>query len=174
MRALVVYESMFGNTREVAEHIGTGLAQRCDVVVVPVAEATAAQVVGADLVVVGGPTHVHGMSTARSRQAAGEQAAKDEELELDDAAGGPGVREWLGEVGTVDGIRAAAFDTRVDGPAVLTGRASKAIARLLERHGFDVVADPTSFLVDRHNHLLPGESERAATWGVLLGDPAVH
>ena len=174
MRALVVYESMFGNTHEVAESIGVGLREYGEVTVVPVAEATAAHLAAADLVVVGGPTHAHTMSSVRSRAEAGAQAAKDPELALDLAADGPGIREWLVEIGQVDGINAAAFDTRVDGPAVLTGRASKTIARHLEKHGFAIVADPISFLVDRHNHLLPGEPERAAGWGSLLASPVVH
>lgn len=174
MRALVVYESMFGNTHEVAESIGAGLREYGDVTVVPVAEASAEHLATADIVIVGGPTHAHTMSSARSREAAGEQAAKDPGLELDVAADGPGVREWLAEIGRVDGVSAAAFDTRVDGPAVFTGRASKTILRHLERHGFAVVADPISFLVDRHNHLLPGEPERAASWGSQLASPVVR
>jgi len=32
-------------------------------------------------------------------------------------------------------------------PAALTGRASKGVARLLRAHGFDVVAQPESFVV---------------------------
>jgi menaquinone-dependent protoporphyrinogen IX oxidase len=171
MRALVVYESMFGNTREVAESIGVGLREYAEVTVVPVAEATAERLAAADIVIVGGPTHAHGMSSVRSREAAGEQAANDPELGLDDAADGPGVREWLADIGRVDAVNAAAFDTRVDGPAVLTGRASKAIARHLEQHGFSLVAEPISFLVDRHHHLLASESERAANWGALLAAP---
>ena len=174
MRALIVYESMFGNTHEVALQIGVGLAERFSVDIVPVAEADAAHLTGVDLVVVGGPTHVHGMSSQRTRDAAGDQAAKDGALELDLAADGPGVRDWLARVGHVDGTPAAAFDTRTDAPAVLTGRASKAIARHLDHHGFSVIADPTSFLVDKHNHLLPGERERAVAWGQLLAAPIAH
>jgi Flavodoxin domain len=174
MRALVVYESMFGNTREVAESIAVGLREWYEVSVVPVAEATPAHLAEAELVVVGGPTHAHGLSSDRSRQVAHEQAGKHVELELDVAADGPGIREWLAEIGQVDGVPAAAFDTRVDGPALLTGRASKTIARLLHQHGFVPAADPISFLVDRHNHLLPGEPERAAGWGALLASPVAR
>ena len=174
MRALVVYESMFGNTHEVAVRIGAGLEGRYDVTVVPVAEVTVDHLAGADLVVVGGPTHVHGMSSNRTRVTAADQATADHDLQLDLAADGPGVREWLGRIEHVDGVPAAAFDTRVDGPALFTGRASKAIAKQLERHGFSLIADAESFLVDRHNHLLPHEVERAMAWGLALADPAVH
>ena len=41
MRALVVYESMYGNTRAVAGDIADGLRADFEVTVVPVAEATA-------------------------------------------------------------------------------------------------------------------------------------
>ena len=70
MRAVVVYESMYGNTHLVADAIGAGLRPACDVSVVPVAEAGPAVLAGADLVVVGGPTHVHGMGRASTRKAA--------------------------------------------------------------------------------------------------------
>ena len=62
MRAVIVYESMFGSTRKVAEAIAEGLADCAEVSVVPVTSADARILDGADLVVVGGPTHTHGMS----------------------------------------------------------------------------------------------------------------
>ena len=65
-----------------------------------------------------------------SRRKAAETAAKDRSgLRLDLDAGGPGMRDWLQDIGHRDGL-AAAFDTRVNGLAVLTGRASRRIARL--------------------------------------------
>ena len=70
MRAVVVYESMYGNTHQVADAIGAGLRSSFEVSVVPVSEAGPAVLADADLVVVGGPTHVHGMSRAGTRKAA--------------------------------------------------------------------------------------------------------
>ena len=67
IRAVVVYESMYGNTRAVAEAIGEGLRGAWDVTVVPVGRAGPEVLDGAALVVVGGPTHVHGMTRPRSR-----------------------------------------------------------------------------------------------------------
>jgi hypothetical protein len=64
--------------------------------------------------------------------------------------------------------KAAAFDTRFSGPAVLRGRASKGISRKLRRHGFEVVAKPESFFVNLKNHLEPGEEARAEEWGKRL------
>jgi flavodoxin len=62
MRALVVYESMYGNTREVADNIADGLRTEYEVTLVPVAEATGDMVADADLLVAGAPTHMHGLS----------------------------------------------------------------------------------------------------------------
>jgi hypothetical protein len=70
MRAVVVYESMYGNTHLVADAIATGLATACQVDVVPVERADRQVLDGADLVVVGGPTHAHGMTRASTREAA--------------------------------------------------------------------------------------------------------
>src|SRR5215468_7335079 len=67
MQAVIVYESMFGNTRTIAHAIGAGLAEYFDVAIVPVARAYPATYGEADLVVVGGPTHVHGLSRRPSR-----------------------------------------------------------------------------------------------------------
>lgn len=169
MRTLIAYESMFGHTHTIAEGIAAGLRPHGEVRVVPVGEATEDLVAWADLVVVGGPTHVHGMTRETTRRNAAAVAAKpDSTLRLDPDAEGPGVREWLGSLNVVREKRAAAFDTRVDGPALLTGRASGGIANGLRTKGFKLVADPESFVVDRQTDLIPGEVERATRWGASL------
>ena len=165
MRALVVYESMFGNTRRVAEQIAHGMGPDVEVTVSSVQEVFASPLSGFDLVVVGGPTHVHGLSRQTSRTAAADKADKDPDLAFEPDADGPGLREWLDTVGPVSAIRAAAFDTRADAPEILTGHASHGIAKRLRRHGFVLVADPESFLVDKHDRLLADEADRAAEWG---------
>ena len=168
MRALVVYESMYGNTRVIASNIADGLRADYEVTVVPVAGATAELVAGADLLVAGAPTHLRGLSTAASRRKAAETAATaGSGLRLDPDAGGPGMRDWLEDIGHRDGL-AAAFDTRVNGLAVLTGRASRRIARLLKRHGYRLVAAPQGFLVCSHGTLLDGEASWARRWGMTL------
>jgi hypothetical protein len=168
MRALIIYESMYGNTHIIAQAIARGLEPGNDVVVVPVAGATPELLDAADLVVVGGPTHVHGMSKAGTRKAAAEQARKhDGQATLDADAEGPGLREWFGSLGRVRS-GGAAFDTRLAGPAAFTGRASRGIARLLELHGLALIAPPESFLVTNANTLRPGEEDRAQEWGKAL------
>jgi hypothetical protein len=54
------------------------------------------------------------------------------------------------------------------GPAALTGRASKGVARLLRAHGFEVIAEPESFLVTKQDRLEPHETARAREWGTKL------
>jgi hypothetical protein len=164
MRAVVVYESMFGNTHHVAEAIATGLSPTFDVTVVPVGGATPEVLEGADLLVVGGPTHAHGMSRERTRASAVETAADpDQHVTLDPDAPGEGLREWFETCGDLP-PRAVAFDTRMDLPPLLSGRASHGIRRLLKHHGATIVADPMSFLVDFENVLEDGELERATAW----------
>jgi hypothetical protein len=65
-------------------------------------------------------------------------------------------------------VRAAAFDTRMHGPAALTGRAAKGVSHLLREHGFDVVAEPESFLVTKQDRLEPQEQDRARGWAAKL------
>lgn len=167
MRAVVVYESMYGNTHEIASRVADGLRPLGEVNVVPVAEATADLVHGADLLVVGGPTHVHGMTSTRTRRAAVDTAAQDG-LTVDPAATGPGLREWIDGIASVRGTPAAVFDTRMTGPSWLTGRASRGIARRLRRRGYRMVEAPTSFQVSHHNKLEPHEGEHARAWGATL------
>ncbi len=173
MRAVIVYESMFGNTHAIADAIGKGLEQAGNVVVVPVVEAGRARLTDAELLVVGGPTHFHGMSRTRTRKWAVATAQKPKnDLVLDRDAQGPGMRDWLRSLG--DGhTKVAAFDTRFKGPAILRGRASKVISRKLRRHGFEMVAKPESFFVSLENHLEPDQEARAQEWGKRLAASVV-
>ena len=168
MRALVVYESMYGNTRMIAEAIGAGLGETCDVKVVRVGDVSPELLDGVDLLVVGGPTHVLSMSRQNTRRSAEQAAQKpDSKLHLEPDATGSGLREWLAALDRQTG-RAAAFDTRMPGPAIMTGRASKAIARRLRRVGYQLAVAPESFQVSRTNELLTGEADRARAWGEQL------
>jgi hypothetical protein len=169
MRALVVYESMFGNTRAIAEAVGAGLAEVAAVEVVAARSVTPGQVELADLLVVGGPTHGWTLSRPNSRKAAAKQAADGHAgLRLEPQATGPGVREWLAALPTAD-RQVAAFDTRLRAPRLLTGRAAPKIARALRRRGGNMVAQPESFLVTKASALVTGERERARRWGTDLG-----
>lgn len=178
MSVVVIYESMYGNTRRVAEAIATGAARlHTPAAVVHVRDATMDVVGGASLLVVGGPTHVHSMSSPRTRAAAAEQAAKpDSGVTLEDGADRAGLREWFASVGTLN-LPVAAFDTRLAWPAWLAGRASKRIDRMLRRRGAQPVRPPASFFVGKDDRVLAGEIDRAARWGeelvAALAEPGV-
>ena len=139
MHALVVFESMYGNTKTVATAIAEGLRAGMDVDLVEVG--TAPTVIGddVDLLVVGAPTHAHGLSKPETRQnAAGK--AKDGLV-----SPGIGLREWLaGLRGGSARVSAAAFDTTIKGPRLLWGSAAEAADRRLRSLAFDVVAHPRS------------------------------
>ena len=171
MRTLIVFESMYGNTHTVAQMIAEGLSARSEVRVVPVHDASTDDVAWADLVIVGGPTHVHGMTSAASRKSAQDAAAKpDSDLVLDPDSEGLGLRDWFHALSPVTDKRGAAFDTRFDSAALITGRASRGIEHRLRHCGFTLAAEPQSFLVDKKTHLLEGEADRAKQWGTHLLD----
>ena len=173
VKTVVAYESMYGNTREIAEAVADGLKPLGEVQIVSVHDGVKGVAEDADLLVVGGPTHMHGMTTSMSRKAAAEAVKEDQEEHAalePHAADGPGLREWLaGREG--EGKRAAAFDTRIEKSAVITGAACRGIAKRLRKRGFDVVADPESFFVeDSEGPLAEGEAERAKAWGASLAE----
>jgi len=172
MRALVVYESMYGNTLDIAEAIAAGLRTAAEVDVLPVRDAAPTSLGGIDLLVVGGPTHAWGMARARTR----EQAISDghrKGMRVEARPGDLGLREWLAAL-TANGLASAAFDTRINAPAAVTGRASRGIERQLRRNGLSVLTPAESFLVTRDNQLVAGQTDRARQWGRDLGEKASH
>jgi hypothetical protein len=168
MNALVVYESMFGNTKRIALAIADGIATRVPVQAFEVGEAPDEIPAGVDLLVVGGPTHLHGMSSEHSRATAAERTSQPL------VSSRFGIREWLDRAKpAVFETRAAAFDTRVTGLEILTGSAAKGYAKGLRSAGFEVTEPSHSFLVvsktpPEEDALLPGELARAMAWGEAL------
>lgn len=165
MRIVIVYESMFGGTEKVAEAIAEGISVSVPAEAVNVDDAPK-DLDGVDLLVVGGPTHVHGMSRAATRKSAADQVGHATRSHT-------GLREWLDALGPVpDGLPVAAFDTRADKPRVLTGAASLGAAKRLRRLGCRVVAPAESFFVGTEPvdaGPRPGELARANAWGAALG-----
>ena len=167
MKTLVVYESVFGNTHKVADAIGRGVAavdSQGELAVLPVGEATAAATAGTDLLIVGGPTHVRGLSRGMTRSGAIHDAREaGHEDHLDPDAEGPGLRDWFDSLSASAG-RAAAFDTRAD--VRMAGGAAKGIGKRLHRHGFTLVVEPEGFFIEgQDGPLRDGELERAEKWG---------
>jgi hypothetical protein len=161
---LLVYESMFGGTRRVADAIADGLTSSADCTVVEVAHAPTVIGRDVDLLVVGAPTHAFGLSTPDTRREA--------QTETTYPVLSPefGVREWLAALEVHSGTtRTAAFDTRVKQRWV-PGSAAHRIAHALSHKGLAPAAEPTSFRVEgKTGPLLAGELDRAREWGAALG-----
>ena len=162
MDALIVVESMYGNTRKIADAIAEGIGHAR--VVGPMG-LTDEALDTCDIVIVGGPTNGHGMTRASTRAAAMERVHKP-------VAGTEiGLRERFAGLMRHKGLIAAAFDTRVDKPKWLTGSAAKGIAKELRTHGCTLVSHPESFLVDgTEGPLRGGEVTRARRWGETLAE----
>ncbi|MEV8438752.1 flavodoxin [Actinosynnema sp. NPDC051121] len=158
-RALVVYESMFGNTRVVADAVGVALAEDGQVDVVEVASAPDVLPDDVDLLVVGAPTHAFSLSCASTRRLAADQATGGL------VSAGRGVREWLDALQPpTRPVTARAFDTRIE-RGWFTGSAARTITARLCRQGFPRSGAPRSFyVVGTCGPLQAGDVERAAAW----------
>src|SRR4051794_27767145 len=164
-RALVVYESLFGDARMIAQAIGDGLSGSLQLDVVAAAEAPAELGPDIGLLVVGGPNHAFGMPRPSTR----ESAVKQYDADIPDT--GAGLHEWLEALRAATGIAGAAFDTRGSGHPMLTkmDHASRTEEKLLGHLGARMIAPAEHFfVVDTKGPLAPGEEERARAWGATL------
>jgi hypothetical protein len=165
-RALVVYESMFGNTEKIAGAIVRGLrSEGWNASAVDVRWSTDLPA-DLDLLVLGAPTHGFSLSRPSTRADAVRQGAAPARAEK-------GLREWLADVGAAgnDSPPVAVFDTRAAKVKRFPASAGRTIAKLARRHGFRVIGRPQGFLVhDTDGPTLAGELERASTWGRSLAD----
>ena len=141
MNALVIYATRYGNTKMVAQAIADGLKTGADVAVLDIEHVLPAQVVGADLVVIGGPTEAHGVT--------------------------PPMKAFMRGVGRgFDGKPVATFDTRLPAARILTGSAAIGIAAMLRKAGAHVIEPAESFIVrGKEPQLEGGEQARALAWG---------
>ncbi len=151
MKALVVYDSVFGNTERIAQAIGDALGGLGAARTLPVAQLQPADLEGVTLLVVGSPTR--GFRPTE---------------------GIAGFLKGL-PAGALQGVRVAAFDTRF-GIAEqrsfwmrlllrVGNYAANPIAKQLQQSGGRMVAPPEGFIVnDTEGPLKEGELERAAAW----------
>lgn len=161
MSTLVVYESMWGNTRAVAEAVAEGIGP--DVRVVSAVEAPVPVPDDVDLLVVGGPTHAFSLPRAGTRRDAISKGAPADAAER-------GLREWLGQLEPSDHVDVATFDTRVVSVRHLPGSAARAASKEVRRHHLGRLVGTVSFYVDdMAGPLVEGEVDRARAWGQLLG-----
>jgi hypothetical protein len=161
VRVLLVYESMFGNTRTIAEAVAQGFrGAGVDVDASEVTDAPPVPDDGIGLLVVGAPTHALSLSRPESRRSAGEQGAEEQ------ASTGPGLRDWLESLPR-GSCAAAAFDTHID--KRIPGSASKAALRRLRKRGYRPAMPAESFYVsDVAGPLVDGEVARARRWAEVL------
>ncbi len=155
MRVLLVYDTKFGNTELIARSIADGLGADLHVQVTR-AGAGLPPLDDVALLIVGGPTQMHGLS--------------------------PALKQLLRSLpaGALAGVPVATFDTRYHMARLLTGSAARTAERHLRRAGCRSVAPPESFFMQRdrgspehgstHDDegLMPGEVERARIWGQRL------
>lgn len=150
MKALVVFDSLYGNTEKVAKAIGNGLGSEAKVL--SVGQVDSLELRGFDLLVVGSPTH-------------GGRPTKP-------------IKDFLNLLpkDIINSVRVAAFDTRVlaQGGFVNTivnffGYAAPAIAKALQSKGAHLAAAPEGFAVNgKEGPLKEGELERAQEWAKKL------
>lgn len=160
MHAVVVFESIWGNTEQLAREVAAGIGgERTEVL--DAASAPVGLDADVDLLVVGGPTHAFSMSTESTRESARQQGAVHIPVR--------GIREWI-EAHSSPGrdVLVATFDTRVVSPRLPGSAAKKAMKRLVAL-GFRPLAKPETFGVHGYSGpVADGELERARRWGTEL------
>jgi hypothetical protein len=165
VKAIVVYESHWGNTAAIARAIAVGIGPEARVL--STTEATGDALAGVDLIVAGAP--LLGFSLPSD--------AMIKSLASPSNAGGPtppdlshpGVRAWLDQLPKGSG-RAASFETRIWWSP---GSAAKAILGKLEALGYQPADKPQRFMVTgRYGPLKEGEEARAKEWGAKLKQAA--
>lgn len=174
MQVHLVFESLFGNSRDIAGAIAAGYrGARPDDTFTLVNVLHAPTDPDADLLIVGGPTHEFSMSRPTSRAQRDRHVTTDAVramvAELPDADTGPGIREWLDALTPARPTLAAAFDTRATSSLPMPRRAGKAMSKRLTALGYRMAVPPTGFLVGGvTGPLVDGELERARAWGAEL------
>jgi flavodoxin len=140
MKTLVVYDSLYGNTKTVAQTIGAAIPG--EVAVLHVSETETLGLEAYDLLVVGAPTH-------------GANPSPDVQTFLDQI-----------QAPALNGIKVAGFDTRMTNKLItMFGVAAPKIAKSLEEKGGTLVGTPVGFYVrGGKGPLKEGEVERAAAW----------
>lgn len=166
-RAVVVYESVFGDAEKIARAIAEGLSGHLQVDVVAAHHAPHQLDSEVALLVVGGPNHAMSMPRPATRQ----EAVTKYGAEIDDTT--TGLHEWLDKARVVGALAGAAFDTRMDHPKLVTrlDHASKTEEKLLKGLGATLAAPAEHFLVvDPKGPLAEGEEDRASRWGRALAE----
>jgi hypothetical protein len=160
MKALVVYESHYGNTQKIAQAIAEGIGSEARAL--PTGEAMPEVVQAAELVVAGAPVMAFGLP----KESMLTNMAKDTKAPYPPDVSQPSLREWLETLPHRQGAAAASFETRLRwSPGGSTG----AIDDLFHKAGFRTITKPGKFVVKgSYGPLNEGEVERAREWGATL------
>jgi flavodoxin len=157
MRAVVVYESVWGNTKAVARAIAAGLGEGSQAY--PTDEVPAGEIAGADLIVAGSPVFGFSLPTETMR----ENILRSEgDADSPPDLSHPSLRSWLEKLPKGQAA-AAAFETRIWwSPRGATGT----IEKMFAKRGYRTIAKAAKFVVrDKYGPLRDGELERARDWG---------
>jgi len=157
MKAIVVYESHWGNTAAIARAIAEGIGHEARAL--STAQATGEALSGVDLIVAGAPLLGFSLPTEDMLKGLGGTGPTPPDLSH------PSMRSWLETVPAGSG-RAAAFETRIWWSP---GSAAKTILGKLEAAGYRPAAKAERFIVKgRYGPLREGELEKAKAWGAEL------
>jgi flavorubredoxin len=160
MKAVVVYESVWGNTAAVARAIADGLGAGAVALTTDAADAEA--VSDADLIVAGAPVLGFRLGTDEIRK---DIARTEADAPTPPDLAHPSLRSWLVELPR-GSASCAAFETRIWwSPRGATGD----IEHRLTAAGHRLVSKAQKFVVnDKYGPLREGELERARRWGAEL------
>ena len=160
MKAVVVYESLWGNTAAIARAIAEGLGE--GTLALSTAEATGAALADAELIVAGAPVLGFRLPTEAMRQ---NVVTSERNAPTPPDLSHPSMRRWLDALPHGRG-RSAAFETRIWWSP---GGATGPIADKLERAGYPRLTKARRFVVKgKYGPLRDGELERARRWGAEL------
>jgi len=156
MRAIVVYESVWGNTAAVARAIAMGLGSGTEAY--PTDAVPPERLAEADLIVAGSPVFAFSLPSEAMREHILQSETDGPPPDLSH----PSLRSWLEALPVGKGW-CAAFETRVWwSPRGATGT----IEKRLRAHGYERVGEAQKFVVrDKYGPLRDGELERARAWG---------
>ncbi len=160
MKAIVVYESLWGNTAAIARAIAEGIGPQAQAL--PTDQATSAVIADADLIVAGAPILGFKLPDENMRANIGANPGK---APTPPDLSHPSMRAWL-ETLPKGHARSAAFETRIWWSL---GSAAGTIERSLAGAGYPSIAKVERFIVKgAYGPLREGELERARKWGAEL------
>ncbi len=159
MKAVVVYESLWGNTASVADAIAEGIGP--DAVAMPAARASAHTIDGADLLVAGAPLLGFDLPTDQIRESIRTTRGAGPAPDMSSGS----MRHWV-EMLAPGTAAFTTFETRIWWSP---GSSAKKMARIFAAKGFRAAAPSEKFLVTgRYGPLKEGEVQRARAWGAAL------